>query len=358
MTLFDVYTDYLIVSDGQTSATGLSRASDETISHDSITRMLSSMESSSYDLWKRSKPFVRRIESEHGVMIIDDSLAEKPHTDENEVICWHYDHCKERSIKGINFQTLLYNSQGVSLPICVQVIAKTQAYVDAATGRVKRRSPVSKNDYAQQMLLFAQKLKVPYGWVLGDIWYSSAENMKFIHQRLHKRFIFALKSNRMVAVSLKDKQRGQFTTISALALQPEETLTVYLKEISFALTLLKHVFTNEDGSSDILYLVSNDLRITGSEMVDVYKRRWAVEPYHKSLKQNASLTASPTRTPITQKNHLFAAVCAYIKLESLKFSTSMNHFALKNNLYMAALITAFDELRRLKLRNPIIPDFA
>ncbi|MEJ7709433.1 MAG: hypothetical protein WKF84_06135 [Pyrinomonadaceae bacterium] len=29
-------------------------------------------------------------------MIIDDSVEEKPYTDENEIVCWHYDHSKER----------------------------------------------------------------------------------------------------------------------------------------------------------------------------------------------------------------------------------------------------------------------
>jgi hypothetical protein len=35
---------------------------------------------------------VREIESEEGVLILDDSIEEKPYTDENEQICWHYDH--------------------------------------------------------------------------------------------------------------------------------------------------------------------------------------------------------------------------------------------------------------------------
>jgi hypothetical protein len=35
-----------------------------------------------------------------------------------------------------------------------------------------------------------------------------------------------------------------------------------------------------------------------------------VEPYHKSLKQNASLSLSPTKTITNQTNHLFASLCA------------------------------------------------
>jgi hypothetical protein len=58
-----------------------------------------------------------------------------------------------------------------------------------------------------------------------------------------------------------------------------------------------------------------------------------VEPYHKSLKQNASLEKSPTQTVTTQTNHFFAALCGYIKLELLKSNTKLNHFALKSKLY-------------------------
>ncbi len=42
---------------------------------------------------KSSSPYVRQIEAVDGIVIIDDSISEKPHTDENEIICWHYDHC-------------------------------------------------------------------------------------------------------------------------------------------------------------------------------------------------------------------------------------------------------------------------
>jgi hypothetical protein len=60
------------------------------------------------------KPHVRKIESAEGVLIVDDSIAEKPYTDENDIICWHYDHSQQRNVKGINFVTCLYHSVGIS----------------------------------------------------------------------------------------------------------------------------------------------------------------------------------------------------------------------------------------------------
>ncbi len=90
--ILDLYSDYLLSSFGQTTATGLARVLEGELSHDQITRMLSSEKITPQAWWKMVKPSVRQMEREDGVMIIDDSIVEKPYTDENEIICWHYDH--------------------------------------------------------------------------------------------------------------------------------------------------------------------------------------------------------------------------------------------------------------------------
>ena len=87
--ILDLYSDYLLSSFGQTTATGLARVLEGGISHDQITRMLSSQKITPSAWWKLVKPSVRQMEREDGVMIIDDSIVEKPYTDENEIICWH-----------------------------------------------------------------------------------------------------------------------------------------------------------------------------------------------------------------------------------------------------------------------------
>jgi len=64
------------------------------ISHDQITRFLSEEEHTSKELWLQVKATVRKVERADGVLIFDDTIQEKPYTDENEVMCWHYDHSK------------------------------------------------------------------------------------------------------------------------------------------------------------------------------------------------------------------------------------------------------------------------
>jgi hypothetical protein len=124
-TLFDLYTDYLISSFGATMATRLSELVEGPVSHDQLTRMLAGTKQGSADLWQRVKPQVRKMEREAGVMISEDSIEEKPYTDENDMVCWHYDHWKDRTVKGINFMTALHHRGGMSLPVGFTRIAKT-----------------------------------------------------------------------------------------------------------------------------------------------------------------------------------------------------------------------------------------
>src|SRR4030095_4936379 len=117
--LQDLYTDYLISSFGPTTATGFSRLLEGEISHDQVTRFLASSAKTSADLWRIAKPLVRQVESDEGILALDDSIEEKPYTDENELICWHWDHAKERNVKGINFVTAFYATEKLHLPVAL-----------------------------------------------------------------------------------------------------------------------------------------------------------------------------------------------------------------------------------------------
>ncbi len=348
--LLDLYSDYLLASFGATTATGLSQLVDNLVSHDQITRFLASETQTGKDLWQIVKPLVRKVQSKNAVLIIDDTIEEKPYTDENEIVCWHFEHSKDRSLTGINFVSALYEAGGVSLPVGFQVISKTEHYIDKKTQKEKRRSPVTKNEICRRLIKQAIKNELPFEFVLFDSWFAAAENMKFIKTENQRDFICPLKSNRKVALSLSEKLQGRFQAVETLELEPHTVREIYLEGVEFPLLLVKQVFTNENGSQGVLSLVSSDTKIDYNRLTTSYQRRWQVECFHKSLKQNVSLSKPPTQTERTQQNHLFAALCGYAKLEMLKVETKLNHFALKSKLYLNALHSAFSTLRQL---NPI-----
>jgi DDE superfamily endonuclease len=346
--LLDLYSDYLICSFGQATATGLSEVMVGSVSHDQITRALSGVKRTGAELWRIVKPFVRKMQSPEGMMIVDDSLSEKPYSDENDIVCWHYDHTSGRVLKGINLVTVLYHSQGMSLPVEFRLVAKTEPYVDPKDCKSKRRSPITKNEMYRQMLQQAVINQIPFKHVLNDVWFASAENMNFVKHELHKEFVMPLKTNRKVALSAEDKRLGIYVRVDAVGIEPGTVRQIYLEGVSFPMLLAKQVFTNKDGSTGVLFLVTSDTSLTYDGITSLYQTRWTIEPFHKSLKQNAALERSPAHTVTTQTNHLFASLCAVIKLELLKQKSKLNHFALKSHLYLHAVQSAFDALRLLR----------
>ena len=353
--LLDLYADYLIASFGLTTATGLAGLLDQAVSHDQITRFLAKRQFTSADLWQVVKPIVRQVQHPDGVLIIDDSIEEKPYTDESELVCWHFDHSKDRTVKGINFLSTLYAVNAVVLPVAVALVTKTETVIDTKTGKAKKKSAVSKNEHYRTMVRVCVQNQIPFRYVLNDIWFAAADNMNLIKQELHKDFVMPLKVNRKVALSQADQQQGRYQAVGTLELEPGVVREVWLAGVDFPLVLVKQVFTNGDGSTGILYLVTSDTTLDFEQITTLYQKRWKVEEYHKSLKSNLALAKSPTRTTITQSNHLFCSLVAFVKLELLRVKTHHNHFALKSKLYLAALRMAFEQLQTLaptKLAQP------
>src|SRR5438270_9337314 len=342
-----LYTDYLISSFGPTTATGLSRLVDGEVSHDQVTRFLASPPKTSADLWRIVKPLLRQIESADGLLILDDRIEEKPYTDENELICWQGDHSKARHVKGLNFLTAFYATETISLPVAFDLVTKTELYTDAKTGKLKRRSQLTKNARYRMLLQLWAHNQIKFRQVLNDSWYASADNLNFIHLDLKKEFVMPLKVNRKVALSAQDQQAGRYVRVANLDLPEGEPPVIWLEDVAFALRLAKPVLIKEDGSQGRLYLVTSDLTLTYDRITSLYQKRFGVEEYHKSLKQNASLEKSPTRTETRQQHHIFASLCAYVKLERLKLKAGINHFALKSKIYLSALKAAYKELVKL-----------
>ena len=341
----DLYSDYLICSTSYTTATGMSNLLN--IKHDKITQELTKRDYDSKFLWSRVKPYVQELTQSKDIITLsfDDSIEEKLYTDDSELNCWHYDHCFSRSIKGVNFLTALVEVGGMKLPVGVEFVKKDTWEVDAKTGKNKRKASVTKNELFRKMLRECNG-KLYFDYVLADSWYSSAENMICCKEGLKRNFIMALKSNRKVALSKENKDNKEYISIETLQ-SGQQTVEIWLKELDFPLLLTKQVFKNENDTVGELYLACSDLNLLYDQITTIYKKRWGVEEYHKSIKSNTGFAKSPTKTIKTQTNHYVLSIVAYVKLEWLKQRTSKNHFAMKAQIYLAAQKAAHAELQIL-----------
>lgn len=345
--VIDLYSDYLIVNQGQATATGLSALLDNDVKHDTITRHLSSRDYSSKELWQMAKPLVKKISSNEAVLILDDTIEAKPYMDESELFCWHYDHCVGRSVRGINQLTSLYYSQDVSVPVSYALITKPQIITDSKTGKNKRVSLSTKHDLFRNLIVQSIYNNLTFKYILADSWFSSVDNINFIAEK-NLCFILPIKSNRKVYLSESDKALGRHQSTESLAFEENQSLVVWVDDVDFPLSLTKQVFKNGDSIQGVLYLLSNDLAADAASIKSYYAKRWKIEEFHKSIKSNLGYAQSPAHTVRTQSNHLFLSMIAFIKLESLKVSCKSNHFALKRKLTLNALKIAWSNLQLLK----------
>jgi hypothetical protein len=340
----DLYSDYLISQHGYATATSLSQMLDGKVSHDKITRFLANNQFGSKQLWQTVKPIIIQRQESEAVLAIDDTIIEKPYSKDNDIICWHYSHAKGRTVKGIELITAAAIYDNMTLPICYELIDKTSCYEDE-NNKIKRRSVDTKNQRFRRLIDQAIDCNLQFNYVLSDNWFGAKSNLNHIHYQSQKKFIIGIKSNRLAAPCDKTYK---LTRVDELAIESGTTITVCLKGLDFAVKLLKQVFTNEDGSSGTLYLITNDLDILACKILEIYKKRWKIEEFHKSVKCNGSAAKSPTKTPLTQANHLFASIIAFCKLESFKIANALNHFAIRAKLTLAANKAAFLALAQLK----------
>lgn len=346
--MLDIYTDYLICQTKYATSTGLSAMLGGEISHDSITRFLNKNAYGSKDLWMFVKEEVRKHAARgEGVLILDDCIEEKPYTDENEIICWHYSHAKGSHVKGVNILSCLVQYGDISFPVGYELVHKEVEFCDIETKRLRRKSGTTKNEHFRNLIERCVNNKIAFEYALADNWFGAKDNLKYLHHEVKKKFIIGIKSNRTVALSLDDKVNGHFQQVQSLDLKDGDCRKVWLKGTDFPVQLLKKVFINEDGSEGSLYLVSNDIYKEADHLYEIYKKRWAIEEYHKSIKQNASLAKSPTKTVTSQSNHIFASLIAFCKLELMALKHAVNHFAIKYKLIMVANRAAWNELKNL-----------
>jgi len=157
--------------------------------------------------------------------------------------------------------------------------------------------------------------QVKYKYILFDKWFASIENLVFIEEELQKKFVCPIKSNRKIALSKADRNKGKYVNIRALDIEGGNSRLIYLEGYEKPLKLIKQIVKDgKDDESKYLYLVTNDIDLTFENILEIYQKRWKIEEYHKSLKQNLQIEHSPTKVETSQRNHIHLCVTAFIKL--------------------------------------------
>ena len=326
----NVYVDYLISTDGHVSATDMSQVIDNEYSHDQISRMLYRADMDDKKLYRQAKRLVKAVVAEgKKVLIIDDSIQPKPHSKVNGLIAWHYDHSEQCCIKGINFMSALWADECCSIPMSMKVVVKELCWNDKKQQKIWRTATTKNEIFREMVGRLTRSKQIDY--VLADSWYCSKENMEFVTLVCKTHFVMALKSNRLASRSEKDADKGLYKPLQDLRLG-KCAVKLYFKELDFPVLVVKKVFKNEDGSNGTLYLACSDEELDYEAIFTLYKRRWKVEEYHKSLKGNCSLGKCQASSHNSQQSHFYLAALAFIQLEKARMTKGKNHFGLMRDV--------------------------
>lgn len=67
---------------------------------------------------------------------------------------------------------------------------------------------------------------------------------------------------------------------------------------------------------------------------------WQIEQYHRAIKQVCNIESFQVRGKVAVKNHIFAAICGYVKLQQMRATDVIkNCYSLKRDLFNEVIAT-------------------
>lgn len=279
--------------------------------HDAFTRLLQRLEPDPATLWAEAQPQVVRTT---GILVLDDSTLDKLYAHKIELVSRHWSGKHQGIVNGINLVTLLWSDGERHIPCDYRLYAKAS---DGAT----------KNDHFRAMLATAQARGFQPRCVAFDSWYGSLDNLKHI-RNYGWTWLTQLKSNRLVD---PDGHGNQPVRVVPLT---EYGTVVHLKGYGMV-----KVFKIVASNGDIAYWATNDLSLTDLQRLQYSEWAWAIETYHRGIKQFCGVERCQARTARAQRNHIGLALRAFLRLEAYCFRQGISWFEAKTAIIREAVRT-------------------
>ena len=293
------YIDYLVASPRIVTCTEAARVQPprkDAPAHDAFSRLLYRAESDPEALWQEARPLVRRTD---GVLVLDDSTLDKPYAERIELVGWHWSGKHRGVVRGINLISLVWADGDRTIPCDYRLYDKA-------------RDGLTKNDHFRAMLAAAAERGFAPRCVLFDQWYGSLENLKAI-RATGWSWLTQLKANRLV------NSDGLGSVPVSLAGVTAAGRVVHLQGYGRI-----KVFAIAARDGGIEYWATNDLEMSELTRLELAERIWAVEEYHRGLKQYCGVERCQARGHTAQRNHVGLAIRALLRLEWHRYSTGVS----------------------------------
>jgi hypothetical protein len=306
------YIDFLIATPRAASCCEAARSqppAHDPPAHDAYTRLLTRLEPDPEALYREVEPLVDKTD---GVLVLDDSTLDKLYAKAIEPVHRHWSGKHKSVVRGINLISLVWTDGDRTMPLDYRIYDKP-------------KDGLTKNDHFRAMLDAAKRRGFSPRAVLFDSWYSGLENLKRV-RACGWTFLTQLKVNRKV-----DLDRRGYQAVAAIPI-PAEGAIVHLEGFG-AVRVFKVV--SRDG--DIEYWATNDLAMSELGRLELAERCWAVEEYHRALKQCCNVERCQARTARAQRNHIGMAIRAFVRLSWHFYSTGISWYEAKTAIVREAV---------------------
>jgi hypothetical protein len=262
--------------------------------HDAFTRLLQRLEPDPEALWAEAKP---QVDLAAGALVLDDTVLDKPYARHIALVGRHWSGKHHAVVKGIDLVSLVWTDGDRAVPCDYRIYHDKQE---------------TKNDHFRAMIDVAHARGFRPALVLFDGWYSGLENLKHL-RALGLAWLTRLKCNRLVN---KDRQGARPLSRAGIAAGGTEVwLTGYG---------LVRVFKIVAPDGDIAYWATSDLTMSGLTRQQMAEYGWAIETYHRGIKQCTEVERCQARSEKAQRNHIGLALRAFLRLEYHLFTTGIS----------------------------------
>ena len=287
--------------------------------HDAFTRLLARQPPDTEALWHEVQAFVNQ---HGGLLLLDDTTLDKPYARKIELVTRHWSGKHRAVVSGINLLTLLWTDGVGALPCDCRVYDKP-----LPEGKTK-------NEHFQNMLKTAKARGLAPAMVCFDSWYSGLDNLKLVRE-LGWHFFTRLKHNRQV-----NPDGTGNVAVATLAI-PVEGLLVHLKGFGFVRvfrTVAPH--SEADGAATTeraQFWATSCLQVSAAQRDEQERQVFAIENYHRGLKQCCGVERAQVRGARAQKRPITLALRAFVRLEVNRLRTGHSWYAAKTAIVREAV---------------------
>ena len=253
-----------------------------------------------------------------GILSLDDTLIEKTGK-MMDGVGYLYDHSQKKNILCHDIVTAYYRGSTEQLPLFFEPYVKKEV-AEAAGAWFRTKIQIAVN------LLRQSLAQVTPTAVVFDEWYMSQEVTEFISSR-GLTWVSQAKSNRCIKVGeawvglaayARSLPAKAFTRVNA---EVDEHRFTWFCEVAVVMKNVGEVklvvLRPRKNSRKCTFLVSNTTSLPGMVVLEYYKKRWAIEVFHRDCKQHLGLGEYQLRKLDAVVIHLHLVFLAYTLLKNV-----------------------------------------